>query len=281
MVGSGDGGAADDFLAEIADDGEGVPEKAAPRGEVTVADGDFFAVVAPVAGVAEAGDTAGGEAERERRKAHSCAVEAEVELIVGLKGVGRIEGAVRGEESAAIKGRLVVDEVAGAGIGSGIESVNATVGVGGFSGGDIGGGAGEQDGGEGEDVGVGEVVVGAKEEQPFATGGGDGAVHGVVNAGVGGAGNVGELRAMALKPSNGAIGGSAVDDDDLGGEIALVPDTGEGGGEAGAGVFADNEDADERRWGGHCVGDELQVGVGCVHVGFNTSAAALGHHRCV
>lgn len=266
---------------------------------MAMADGNFLAVVAPVAGIAEAADTARGEAEREGREAHSCAVEAEVELIVGLKKVGRIEGTVRGEETAAVEGGLVVDEVAGARINVGIERVEAAIGVGGLAGGDIGGAAGEQNGGEGEDFGSGEVVVGPEEEEPLAAGDGDGAVHGVVNAGVGGAGKVGELRAVPFEPGEGAIGGGAVDNDDLRCEVALLPDAGEGGGEARAGIFADDDDADERRGGsgGHVGGEParstpnaerstlngetLQAERGAGQDGWHEFAAALGHHRRV
>lgn len=208
-------------------------------------------------------------------------MEAEVEVVVGEQRVGRIERAVRGEETAAIEGGLVVDEVAGEPMGAGIVGVAAAIGVGGFAGGDSGSGAGEQDGGEGEDFGGGEAIVGAKEEEPLATRDGDGAVHGIVYAGVGGAGKMGEARAVSFKPGDGAVGGGAVDDDDLGAEVVLIPDAGESGGEARAGVFADDDDADERRWSGHCVGDELQVGVGRVHAGFYALTAAFSHHRRV
>ena len=241
------GAAADDFFADKTDDGEGVPKGAAGEGEIAVADGDFFAVGAPVPGVAQAADATNGEAERERCEARAGTVEAEVELVVGEERVGRIEGAVRGEEGAPVEGGLVVDEIPGARVGVGIERVDPSVGVGGFAGGDVGGGAGEQDRGEREDFGGGEAVVGTEEEDPLPTGEGDGAVHRVVNAGVGGAGKVRESRAVLLQPSDGAVGGGTVDDDDFGREVALRPDALEGLGEARAGVFTDQYDADRRR----------------------------------
>ncbi len=70
------------MFAEEADDGEGVPEPAAPGGGVAVTDGDFLAVNAPVAAVARAGDAAGGDAEGDGFEADAVFPEAEVEVVV-------------------------------------------------------------------------------------------------------------------------------------------------------------------------------------------------------
>ncbi len=70
------------MFAEEADDGEDVPEPTAPGGGVAVADGDFFAVDAPVAAVAGAGDAARRDAERDGFEADAVFPEAEVEVVV-------------------------------------------------------------------------------------------------------------------------------------------------------------------------------------------------------
>ena len=69
-------------------------------------------------------------------------------------------------------------------------------------------------------------------------------------AGVGLGDERGEAGALGGEPLARAVGGGAVDDDDLGVDLVLFPDAREGGVEAGAGVFADQNDAEDRCGGG-------------------------------
>ena len=62
--------------------------------------------------------------------------------------------------------------------------------------------------------------------------------------------SVDEAGALGGEPFARAVGGCAVDDDDLGVDVELFPDAREGGVEAGAGVFADENDAEGRCGGG-------------------------------
>jgi hypothetical protein len=242
--------AADKFFAEKSDKREDVPEEAAGEGEVTVADGDFFAVAAPGAGVARAAGAAGGDAEGDGFKAHAAFPEADVEIVVGLNRERGVEALVFGEERAAVERGLVVGEVARDGIHVRAELVDAAIVEGGFAGGDPGFGLPHPVNGFAEDHVADEAVVGTEEVDPFAGGAGDAFVHGVVNARVGFRDEHGEAGAAGFEPLARAIGGAAVDDDDLGGEVELLPDAAEGGVEAGAGVFADENDAEWRRGGG-------------------------------
>lgn len=217
-----------------------------------MADGDFLAVAAPVAGVAHTAGAAGGDAERDGFEAHAIFPEADIELVVGHDGERGVEAVVFEEERAAVERGLVMDEIAREGIDVGAELVDAAVVEGGLAGGDAGLGFFHPVDGFAQDHVADEAVVGAEEENPFAGGAGDTLVHGVVNAGVGLGDEDGEAGALRLEPLARAVGGGTVDDDDLGGDMELLPDAGERGGETGAGVFADENDAEGRR-GGHCV----------------------------
>jgi hypothetical protein len=242
--------AADEFFADESDEREYVPEEAAAEGEVAVADGDFFAITAPCAGVARAAGAAGGDAERDGFEAHAAFPEADVEIVVGHDGQRGVEAVVFGEERAPVKRGLVVGEVARDGIYVGAELVDAAVVEGGFAGGDSGFGFAHPVNGFAEDHVAHEAVVGAEEVNPFAGGAGDAFVHGIVNAGVGFGDEDGEAGAAGFEPLARAIGGAAVDNDELGLDVELFPDAAEGGVEAGAGVFADEDDAEGRRGGG-------------------------------
>lgn len=243
---------ADEFFAEEADERERVPEEAAGEGEVAVAHGDFFAVTAPRAAVAGATGAAGGDAERDGFEAHAVFPEADVEFVVGHDRERGVEGVVFGEEAAAVERALVVDEVAREGIHVRAEFVDATVVVGDFTGGDTGFGFLHPVDGFAEDHVADEAVVGTEEEEPIASGAGDALVHGVVDAGVRFGDEDGETGALGLEPLARAIGGAAVDDEDFEVDVKLVPHAGERGPEAGAGIFANEDDAESRRGdGGH------------------------------
>ena len=144
----------------------------------------------------------------------------------------------------------MVDEVAGERADVLGEFVDASVVEGGFAGNDAGRGGGEGFEGFGENHVADEAVVGAEKKEPVAAGAGDGLVHGVVDAGVGFGKEGGEAITVLLKPGEGAVGRGAVDDDDVGRDMALSPDAVERGGEARAGILADEDDAQRGR-GGH------------------------------
>lgn len=179
-----------------------------------------------------------------RDDAHAGVEHPEVEVVVGLDSQTAIKVAVADEESAAVEHGLMVDEVApdgGRGTGAG---VTASIFETGFADHDFGVCLIECAHGVGENRRAGEAIIGPEEKKPVATGGGDAFVHRVIDAGVGLGNEGGEAVALGLEPLAGAVGGSAVDDDEFGVGVALGPHAFQRGAKAGSGVFADDNHTD-------------------------------------
>lgn len=150
----------------------------------------------------------------------------------------------------------MVDEVAGDRIHPRIKFVDASVVEGSLAGSDAGFRAVQFVGGQAKDHATDEAVVRAEKINPVAAGVGDAFVHGFVDAAVGLGDERAEAVALRFEPLTGAIGRGAVDHDNVGLDVALLPNAGERQREVRARIFADDNDAELGR-GGHCVRESI------------------------
>ena len=110
-------GRADELFAQTAGDRAQVPEPAAPCGKVSVADGDFLAVVGPMAGIAQAAAGALGDQQWVCREGHPGLKESEIKIVVGLNVQSEVKGAVILEKRPPVERGLMVYEIAAQGRG--------------------------------------------------------------------------------------------------------------------------------------------------------------------